>query len=86
KRRLENNPRDNHGQQSVFKWQNVGGQNVARAYTAGNNESKGYVGSLPYYYKYRLHHEGPCTARCGNYKRVGHQMRDYRSAAAALNT
>nr|GEW31858.1 putative reverse transcriptase domain-containing protein [Tanacetum cinerariifolium] len=41
KRRLENNPRDNHGQQLVFKRQNVGGQNVARAYTIGNNERKG---------------------------------------------
>nr|GEV36199.1 hypothetical protein [Tanacetum cinerariifolium] len=47
KRRLENNPSDNHGQQSIFKRQNVGGKNVARAYTAGNNEKKEYVGSLP---------------------------------------
>ncbi|GJU95446.1 putative reverse transcriptase domain-containing protein [Tanacetum coccineum] len=38
KRRLDNNPRDNHGHQSVFKRQNVGGQNVARAYTTRNNE------------------------------------------------
>nr|GEV55300.1 retrotransposon protein, putative, Ty3-gypsy subclass [Tanacetum cinerariifolium] len=42
KRRLENNPRDNRGQQPVFKRQNISGQNVARAYTAGNNEKKGY--------------------------------------------
>ncbi|GKC87464.1 putative reverse transcriptase domain-containing protein, partial [Tanacetum coccineum] len=41
KRRLDNNPRDNRGQQPVFKRQNVGGQNVVRAYTAGNNEKKG---------------------------------------------
>ncbi|GJZ64843.1 putative reverse transcriptase domain-containing protein [Tanacetum coccineum] len=41
KRRLENNPRDNHGQQPVFKRQNIRGQNVARAYTARNNEKKG---------------------------------------------
>nr|GEX26341.1 hypothetical protein [Tanacetum cinerariifolium] len=34
KRMLENNPRDNRGQQSVFKRQKVGGHNVARAYTA----------------------------------------------------
>nr|GEW96365.1 putative reverse transcriptase domain-containing protein [Tanacetum cinerariifolium] len=40
KRRLENNPGDNRGQQPVFKRQNVGGQNVARAYTARNNEKK----------------------------------------------
>ncbi|GJX42020.1 putative reverse transcriptase domain-containing protein [Tanacetum coccineum] len=40
KRRLDNNPGDNRGQQLVFKRQNVGGQNVARAYTAGNNKKK----------------------------------------------
>ncbi|GJS67572.1 putative reverse transcriptase domain-containing protein [Tanacetum coccineum] len=76
KRRLENNPRDNRGQQPVFKRQNVGGQNVARAYTAGNNEKKGYVGSLPYCNKCKLHHAGPCIMRCGNCKRVGHMTRD----------
>ncbi|GKD16656.1 hypothetical protein Tco_1205814, partial [Tanacetum coccineum] len=41
KRRFENNPRDNRGQQPSFKRKNVGSQNVARAYTAGNNEKKG---------------------------------------------
>ncbi|GJU66557.1 putative reverse transcriptase domain-containing protein [Tanacetum coccineum] len=42
KRRLDNNPTDNRGQQPVFKQQNVGGcYNVVRAYTAGNNEKKG---------------------------------------------
>ncbi|GJY56547.1 putative reverse transcriptase domain-containing protein [Tanacetum coccineum] len=76
KRRLENNTRDNRGQQPVFKRQNVGGQNVARAYTAGNNEKKGYVGSLPYCSKCKIHHAGPCTVRCGNCKRVGHMTRD----------
>ncbi|GJZ83580.1 hypothetical protein Tco_0648753 [Tanacetum coccineum] len=76
KRRLENNPRDNRGKQPVFKRQNVGGQNVARAYTAENNEKKGYVGSLPYYNKCKLNHAGPCTVRCGNCKRVSHMTRD----------
>ncbi|GKB45696.1 putative reverse transcriptase domain-containing protein [Tanacetum coccineum] len=66
KRRLDNNPRDNRGQQPAFKRQNVRGPNVARAYTAGNNEKKGNVGSLPYYNKCKLHHAGPCTVRCGN--------------------
>ncbi|GJS73413.1 putative reverse transcriptase domain-containing protein [Tanacetum coccineum] len=41
KRRFDNNPRDNRGQEPVFKRQNVGGQNVARAYMTGNNEKKG---------------------------------------------
>ncbi|GJY95808.1 putative reverse transcriptase domain-containing protein [Tanacetum coccineum] len=40
KRMMESNPRDNHGQQPPFKRQNFSGQNVARAYTAGNNERK----------------------------------------------
>nr|GEY38360.1 hypothetical protein [Tanacetum cinerariifolium] len=41
KRRMESNPRDNCGQQLPFKRQNTSGQNVARAYTARNNERKG---------------------------------------------
>ncbi|GKC15254.1 putative reverse transcriptase domain-containing protein [Tanacetum coccineum] len=51
-------------------------ENKRRAYTAGNNEKKGYVGSLPYCNKCKLHHAGPCTVRCGNCKRVGHITRD----------
>nr|GEW14292.1 hypothetical protein [Tanacetum cinerariifolium] len=51
-------------------------QNVARGYTARNNEKKGYVGSLPYCGKCKIHHAGPCTVRCGNYKRVGYMTRD----------
>nr|GFA27510.1 hypothetical protein [Tanacetum cinerariifolium] len=78
KRRKESNPRDNRGQQPPFKRQNATGQNVARAYTAGNNERKGYVGSLSYCSKCKLHHEGLCTIRCGNCKKVGHQTRDCR--------
>ncbi|GKD61411.1 putative reverse transcriptase domain-containing protein [Tanacetum coccineum] len=50
KRRLEVNQRDNRGQQPPFKRPNVGGQNVARAYTAGNNKRKPYNGSLPLSY------------------------------------
>nr|GEU96121.1 hypothetical protein [Tanacetum cinerariifolium] len=84
KRRLGNSPRDNRGTQPVFKRQNVGSQNVARAYTPGN-EKKGYVGSLPYYNKCKLHHAGPCTVRCGNCKRVGHMTRDF-MAAVTPNT
>ncbi|GJS75295.1 putative reverse transcriptase domain-containing protein [Tanacetum coccineum] len=42
KRRMESNLRDNRGQQPPFKRQNTSGQNVARAYTAGNNERKGW--------------------------------------------
>ncbi|GJS11984.1 putative reverse transcriptase domain-containing protein [Tanacetum coccineum] len=48
KRRFDNNPRDNCGQQQPPKRQNVNGQNVARAYTVENNvERRGYPGALP---------------------------------------
>ncbi|GJV21038.1 retrovirus-related pol polyprotein from transposon TNT 1-94 [Tanacetum coccineum] len=65
-----------------FKRQNTSGQNVARADTAGNNERKGYVGFLPYCNKCRLHHEGLCTMRCGNCKKVGYQARECRATIA----
>ncbi|GJV74216.1 putative reverse transcriptase domain-containing protein [Tanacetum coccineum] len=82
KRRMESNLRDNHGQQPSFKRQNTSRQNVAKAYTAGNNKRRGYTGPLPYCNKCRLHHEGLCTMRCGNCKKVGHQTRDCRAAIA----
>ncbi|GJV26868.1 putative reverse transcriptase domain-containing protein [Tanacetum coccineum] len=82
KRKMESNLRDNRGQQPPFKRQNTSGQNVARAYTAGNNEKKRYAGPLPYCNKCRLHHEGLCTMRCGNCKKIGHQTRDCRAAIA----
>ncbi|GJV55285.1 putative reverse transcriptase domain-containing protein [Tanacetum coccineum] len=51
-------------------------KNKRRAYTVGNNERKGCVGSLPYCNKCKTHHAGPCTVRCRNYKRVGYMTRD----------
>ncbi|GJT00303.1 putative reverse transcriptase domain-containing protein [Tanacetum coccineum] len=86
KRRMESNPRDNHGQQSPFKRQNVSGQNVARAYTVGNNERRGYARPHPLYNKCRYHHVGPCTMKRNNCKRVGHQTKDCISAAVVPNT
>ncbi|GJV71247.1 putative reverse transcriptase domain-containing protein, partial [Tanacetum coccineum] len=44
KRRLDNNYGNNRGQQPPHKRQNTGGQNVARAYVAGNNEKREYKG------------------------------------------
>nr|GEX09102.1 putative reverse transcriptase domain-containing protein [Tanacetum cinerariifolium] len=85
KRRMESNPRDNHVQQLPFKRQNVGGQNVAKSYTARNNERRGYAGPYPLCNKYRYHHVGPCTVKCNNYKRVGYQTRDCRSTAVVPN-
>nr|GEZ14119.1 putative reverse transcriptase domain-containing protein [Tanacetum cinerariifolium] len=72
--------------QPVFKRQNVGGQNVARAYTAGNNEKKRYAGSLPYYNKCKMNQGGPCAVRCGNCKRVGHMTRDCKTKGNEATT
>ncbi|GJW88765.1 putative reverse transcriptase domain-containing protein [Tanacetum coccineum] len=63
KRKFESNQRDNRAQQPQFKRQNVGGSNVARAYTAGGNEGRVYVGPHPLCNKCKLHHVGPCTFR-----------------------
>ncbi|GJR55549.1 putative reverse transcriptase domain-containing protein [Tanacetum coccineum] len=79
KRRLNNNYGSNRGQQPPYKRQNNGGQNVARAYMAGNNEKNSYGGTLLFCNKYKLHHEGQCTAKCRNCKRIGHLARDCRS-------
>nr|GFA97466.1 hypothetical protein [Tanacetum cinerariifolium] len=43
---------------------------VARAYTTGNNERIPY-NELPLCNKCKLHHEGPCTVRCGKCNKVG---------------
>nr|GEY88315.1 hypothetical protein [Tanacetum cinerariifolium] len=75
KKRMESNPLDNRRQQPLFKRQNTSRQNVAKAYTTGNNERKGYAGSFLYCNKCRLHHEGLCTIRCGTVRRLGTRLR-----------
>ncbi|GJU06099.1 putative reverse transcriptase domain-containing protein, partial [Tanacetum coccineum] len=86
KRRLEVNQRDNRGQQPPFKRPNVGGQNVARSYTVGNNEKKPYNGPLPFCNKCKVHHEGPCTVRCGKCNKVGHLTRDCKVIISTTST
>ncbi|GJY22910.1 putative reverse transcriptase domain-containing protein [Tanacetum coccineum] len=86
KRRLEVNQRDNRAQQPPFKRPNVRGQNVARACTAGNNKRKPYNGPLPLCNKCKLHHEGPCTVRCGKCNKVGHLTRDCKVTNSTTST
>ncbi|GKD95625.1 putative reverse transcriptase domain-containing protein, partial [Tanacetum coccineum] len=52
---------------------------------AGNNEKRGYAGPHLLCNKCIYHHVGPCTVKCNNCKRVGHQTRDCRSADAVPN-
>nr|GEU71125.1 hypothetical protein [Tanacetum cinerariifolium] len=77
KRKLDNN---NQAQQKPPKK-----QGVAIAYTVGSGERKEYAGTLPLCNKYKFHHNGQCTVKCANCKRVGHLTRDYRSPAATNN-
>ncbi|GJY77733.1 hypothetical protein Tco_0483534 [Tanacetum coccineum] len=65
KRRMDNNPRDNHAQQPPYKR-----QNVARADTNESNERKEYAGSVPLCNKCKLHHNGPCTAKLVNWPKI----------------
>nr|GFB56196.1 hypothetical protein [Tanacetum cinerariifolium] len=76
KRKFKNSQK---GQQPPFKRQNVKGQNVARAYMAGNNEIRVYNEPLPLCNNCKFHHEGSCTVRCekcNKYVRQGHYMSD----------
>ncbi|GKE34377.1 putative reverse transcriptase domain-containing protein [Tanacetum coccineum] len=86
KRRLEVNQRDNRRQQPPFKRSNIGGQNVARAYTAGNYERKTYNGPLPFCDKCMLHHEGPGTVRCRKCNKVGHLSQDCKVIISTTST
>nr|GEX41425.1 hypothetical protein [Tanacetum cinerariifolium] len=63
KKKFDNCQKDNRGHQPPNKRHNVRGQNVARAYTDGNNERRVYNGPLPLYNKCKFHHEGRCTMR-----------------------
>ncbi|GKC21171.1 reverse transcriptase domain-containing protein [Tanacetum coccineum] len=81
KRKFKNQLKDNRMPQlPPFKK-----PDVTRAYTIGANEKKAYVGNLPYYNKCKLHHVGPRTVKCSNYKRVGHMTRDCKASIAAMN-
>ncbi|GKA76856.1 putative reverse transcriptase domain-containing protein [Tanacetum coccineum] len=73
KRKFDNSQKDNREQQPPFKRQNVGGKNVARAYTAGKNKRRVYNGPLPLCNKCKFHHEGPCTVRYGKCNKCGKQ-------------
>ncbi|GJY17024.1 putative reverse transcriptase domain-containing protein [Tanacetum coccineum] len=86
KRKFDNNQKDNCEQQPPFKRQNVGGQNVARAYTAGNNERRVYNGPLPLCNKCKFHHEGPCTVRCRKRNKVEHLTRDCKATISTTST
>ncbi|GJX77015.1 putative reverse transcriptase domain-containing protein [Tanacetum coccineum] len=65
---------------------NVRGQNVARAYTAGNNERRVFNRPLPLYNNCKFNHEGPCTMRCGKFNKVRHLTRDCKATNSTTST
>nr|GFB69141.1 hypothetical protein [Tanacetum cinerariifolium] len=50
-----------------------------RAHTVRPSNKKGYAGKLPLCNKCMFHHTGPCAAKCGNCKRLGHQIKNCRT-------
>ncbi|GKA93889.1 reverse transcriptase domain-containing protein [Tanacetum coccineum] len=48
-------------------------------------ERKEYAGTLPLCNRCKLHHNGPCTVKCGNCKKIGHMTWDCRNHVAARN-
>ncbi|GJY45619.1 putative reverse transcriptase domain-containing protein [Tanacetum coccineum] len=84
KRKFESNQRDNRVQQPPFKRQNVGGSNVARAYTDGGNEIRVYVGLHTLCNKCKLHYVGPCTVKCRSCGKIGHMTRDCKPAVPMI--
>ncbi|GKB17808.1 hypothetical protein Tco_0851731, partial [Tanacetum coccineum] len=77
KRKLDNN---NQAQQQPPKK-----QGVAIAYAARSGERKEYARTLPLCNKCKFHHNGQCTVKCTNCKRVGHLTQDCRSPATTNN-
>ncbi|GJR32330.1 putative reverse transcriptase domain-containing protein [Tanacetum coccineum] len=56
-----------------------------KAHAIGPSDRKVYARKLPHCNKCKLHHSGPCYAKCGNCKEVGHLARDYRGTTVAAN-
>ncbi|GJR08998.1 reverse transcriptase domain-containing protein [Tanacetum coccineum] len=77
KRKLDNN---HQAQQQLPKR-----QNVVQAYAAVTGEKDTYAGTQPSINKFKFYHNGPCTVKCANCKRVGHLTRDCWSSAATNN-
>nr|GFC06507.1 reverse transcriptase domain-containing protein [Tanacetum cinerariifolium] len=46
---------------------------------------KAYDGSLPLCNQCKSHHSGPCTVKYGDYKKVGHIIRNLKTPATAKN-
>nr|GEW26224.1 putative reverse transcriptase domain-containing protein [Tanacetum cinerariifolium] len=71
KRKFEDTSRNSQNQQQPFKR-----NNVARAYTVRSGDKNPYGGTKPLCTKCNYHHDGPCTQKYTNCKKIGHSARD----------
>nr|GFB77051.1 hypothetical protein [Tanacetum cinerariifolium] len=78
KRKFEDTSRNNQSRQQPLKR-----QDVARAYTAGSDNSRQYVGSRPLCPKCNFNHDGPCIPICYKCNKIGHLARDCKSPTNA---
>ncbi|GJY98789.1 reverse transcriptase domain-containing protein [Tanacetum coccineum] len=78
KRKWEGNHNRSSSQQNK-------GNKVPRAQITRPINKKAYDGSLPSCNQCKFHHNGPCTVKCGNCKKVGHITQNCRASAAARN-
>ncbi|GKB29577.1 reverse transcriptase domain-containing protein [Tanacetum coccineum] len=68
------NNRNNNNRNNYHHQQQNGRQEIFKA-----NGNRGYNGPHPLCRKCTLHHTGPCTVRCQNCHKVGHQTRNCRN-------
>ncbi|GJV11151.1 reverse transcriptase domain-containing protein [Tanacetum coccineum] len=79
------NKRKWEGNHNVSSSQKHKGHKVPRAYTTWPINKKAYAGSLPLCNQSKFHHNGPCTIKCKNYKKVGHIIQNCKTPATTRN-
>ncbi|GJV50814.1 hypothetical protein Tco_1446555 [Tanacetum coccineum] len=78
KRKWEGNHNGSSSQQNK-------GHKVTRAYTTRSIGKKSYVGSLPLCNQCKFHHNGPCTVKWRNCKKVGHIIQNCKTPTTTRN-
>nr|GFC28843.1 reverse transcriptase domain-containing protein [Tanacetum cinerariifolium] len=78
KRKWESNHNESLSQQNK-------GHKVPGAHTPWPINKKAHAGSLPLCNQCKFYHSGSCTVKCGNYKKVGHIIQNFRTPVTAKN-
>ncbi|GJR67310.1 reverse transcriptase domain-containing protein [Tanacetum coccineum] len=78
KRKWESNHNGSSSQQNK-------GHKVPKAHTTRPINKKAYAGSLPLCNQCKFHHNGLCTVKCGNCKKVGHITQNCRIPTTSRN-